>query len=302
MGRLEGLGRWLRWLRRGDRDLREIAGRERDLLEMQLAQGEALTKLQSQVETLAYRLRYLTEQVDLLKSSLELDPELPAEFERWKAAHPVPERPLVSVCVATFDRAETLVTRCIPSVLEQTYPHLELIVVGDGCTDDTAEAVARIRDPRLRFVNRPERGRYPEDPVRRWMVAGTPAMNEALSLARGDFVTHLDDDDKYLPDRLEKLVAFAREHGCDLVWHPFWAEEEDGRWTLNEAEELAWTRVTTSSVFYRSWFTRIPWDIEAHRLQEPGDWNRFRKMKYVGPLAMRYPEPLVWHSRERSRR
>lgn len=245
--------------------------------------------------------RHLTEQLDLLKSSLELDAHLIGDFQRWKALNPVPARPLVSVCVATFDRHETLTGRCLPSVFAQTYANVEVIVVGDACTDGTVEAVGRIDDSRLRFVNLPERGAYPEDPARRWMVAGTAAMNKALSLVQGDYVTHLDDDDEYLPDRIEKLVAFALSKGCDLVWHPFWCEDEEGRWGVNEAEAFAWTRVTTGSVLYRSWFTRILWDPDAHRLLEPGDWNRFRRMKYVGPVAMRCPEPLLRHYREKTR-
>jgi len=211
---------------------------------------------------------------------------------------PIPKEPLVSVCVATYNRARILTERCIPSILSQTYPKLELIVVGDGCSDETEELVAKIDDARLKFVNLPERGRYPDDPMRRWMVAGTQAMNHAMSLARGDYVTHLDDDDEYLPERLEKLVAFAAKNGCDLVWHPFWIEERGGKWRLIGANAFRIREVTTASVFYRAWFTRIKWDVEAHRLWEPGDWNRYRKIKYLGPQAMRYPEPLLKHYRE----
>src|SRR5262249_53275659 len=158
--------------------------------------------------------------------------------------------------------------------------------------DETPEAVGKIDDSRVRFINLPERGTYPEDPMLRWMVAGTAPVNTALSLARGQFVTHLDDDDRYAPDRLEKLVAFAVSHRCDFVWHPFWVEDGLGRWTLHEAPQFDRGNVTTSSVFYRSWFTQIPWDINAHQLREPGDWNRFRRIKYIGPVMERYPEPL----------
>lgn len=42
------------------------------------------------------------------------------------------------------------------------------------------------------------------------MVAGTPAANRALELADGAFVTHLDDDDRYAPDQIERLLEFAQ--------------------------------------------------------------------------------------------
>ena len=160
------------------------------------------------------------EQLDMLKSSLDVPRELVEEFFGWKARNPVPERPLVSVAVATYNRAEVLTRRCIPSVLGQTYENLELIVVGDHCTDGTEEAVSRIDDPRLKFVNLPEKSVYPEDPRRRWMVAGTPPTNEAFSMARGDYITQLDDDDEYLPERLEKLVAFAGRERVRLRMAP----------------------------------------------------------------------------------
>ena len=236
--------------------------------------------------------------VDLFKSSLEVPWQLFDEFREWRARTPIPKEPLVSVCVATYNRARLLTERSIPSVLSQTYPNFELIVIGDGCTDDTAELVAKVGDPRLRFVNLPEQGRYPAEPLRKWLVAGTPALNHAMSLAQGDYVTHLDDDDEYLPDRLEKLVTFAVASECDLIWHPFWIEEPNGEWRLIEAQAFTLGQVTTSSVFYRSWFTRIKWNVEAHRLMEPGDWNRFRRIKYTGPLIMRHPEPLLKHYRE----
>lgn len=253
-----------------------------------------------QVAAVRDRLNYAIDQVDVLKSSMEVPQEVVEDFRRWRSENPLPERPLVSVTVATYNRPRLLVERCIPSVLEQTYDNFELLVVGDGCSEETERAVAEIDDPRLTFLNLPERGSYPEDPERRWMVAGTPALNEGLSMARGDFITHLDDDDEYVPERLEKLVRFAVEGDYDFVWHPFWWESSPEEWTMSEAKDFALAQITTSSVFYRSWFKKFPWNPDAHRLMEPGDWNRFRRVKYVNPALKRYPEPLLKHYLERN--
>lgn len=259
-----------------------------------------LRKENNHLKAESKRLHSMVRQLSAFKLSLEVPEELVGEFFEWKARTPLPEEPLVSVVVATYNRARLLTERCIPSVLAQTYANLELIVVGDGCTDRTEDAVAGIGDPRLTFVNLPRRGRYPQEERRRWLVAGTPAMNRGMSMASGDFVTHLDDDDEYTPERIEKLVAFAAENGCDFLWHPFWAEDEWGNWQLVEAREFVRKQLTTSSVFYRSWFTRIEWSMDAHRLMEPGDWNRFRRIKYIGPSMMRHPEPLLRHYRQMS--
>ena len=259
---------------------------------------ESWRDLRAGLEQVHHSVAHQADQLDLLKSSLEVAPSLIEEFLEWKGRHPLSVRPLVSVCVATYNRAQLLVERCLPSVLGQSYPHLEVIVVGDGCTDDTADRIGILGDPRLRFVNLERRGDYPTDPLRHWMVAGTAAVNQALSQARGELITHLDDDDEYVPERLEKLDAFVRDEGCDLAWHPFWYENEDGRWILNDARRFAFACVTTSSVLYRSWFKKIPWDAQAHRLLEPGDWNRFRRLRYLGSVCRRFPEPLLRHYRE----
>ena len=239
---------------------------------MQKAVEYQKNALENQAAILRGQSELNLEQLDLLKSSLDVPRELVEEFFEWKARNPVPERPLVSVAVATYNRAELLTERCIPSVLGQTYENLELIVVGDHCTDGTEEAVARIDDPRLKFFNLPEKSVYPEDPRRRWMVAGTPPTNKAFSMAQGDYVTQLDDDDEYLPERLEKLVAFAGENECDFVWHPYWVEDEAGQ-RLVKAERFSYGQVTNASAFYRSWFKKIEADIDSHRLMEPGDWK-----------------------------
>jgi hypothetical protein len=249
---------------------------------------------------LEYLRLVVRDDMDLLKSSLEVPRHLFDDLREWRARTPIPREPLVSVCVATYNRARLLMERSIPSVLSQTYPHFELIVVGDGCTDETAELIAKVGDPRLKFVNLPNRGSYPAEPLNRWLVAGTQAINHGMSLAQGDYVTHLDDDDEYLPERLEKLVTFAVAKECDLVWHPFWMENPDNQWYLLEAPVFAFGHVTTASVLYRSWFTKIEWNVEAYRLIEPGDWNRYRRIKYLGPVSQRYPEPLLRHYRQQT--
>lgn len=245
----------------------------------------------------------MQDELDALRSRLDVPVDLLADFERDRKTSEYlrifekPE-PLVSVCVGTYNRADLVVNRCIRSVLDQEYTNLELIVVGDYCTDHTAEKIAAINDPRLTFINLPERGRYPENPSWRWMVAGTATVNHALMMARGDFITHLDDDDRYSTDRLGRLVRFAQEYKADLVWHPFWTEISPGKWKRNDALRLAGGHVTTSAIFYHRWFARIPWDIEAYRYNEPGDFNRLRKLKYLGINACRYPDPLLWHYKE----
>jgi len=245
----------------------------------------------------AHMTQVIRDEVEALKSGLKVRPELVEEFELWKATTPIPDEPLVTVCVATYNRPHLLVTRCLTSILAQTYKKLQILVIGDGCGVETQRAVETIDDPRITFFNLPERGHYPRSANRRWMVAGTAPANEGLRRATGDYITHLDDDDEYLPHRIERLVVFARDTKADFIWHPFFWESDNG-WFVHPCDELFFGSVTTSSVFYRCWFKKIEWDLDAHMWLEPGDWNRFRRIKFFQPLMLRYPEPLLRHYRE----
>jgi len=102
---------------------------------------------------------------------------------------------LVSIYVPTRDRVEQL-SRAVESVLSQTYRAIELIVVDDASSDATAEFLRRRAnsDDRLRFISNT-------------MPKGASASrNIAIMNSKGAFVTGLDDDDEFLPDRIEAFV------------------------------------------------------------------------------------------------
>jgi Glycosyl transferase family 2 len=105
--------------------------------------------------------------------------------------------PTVSVILPTYQRRE-LVQRAVASVLAQTYRDFELIVVDDGSTDGTGEALAPLGDA-IRYTWQPNRG-------------PAAARNAGLRLARGSIVAFLDSDDRWLPDHLETVVAMLEGH------------------------------------------------------------------------------------------
>ena len=140
------------------------------------------------------------------------------------AARPVtggaPE-PSVSVVVATFDRSNIL-PYAIESVLRQTRRDFELLVVGDGCTDDTADVVARFDDPRVRFVDLRPRVGDQSGPT-----------NAALEIARGRFVALLNHDDFWFPDHLERALATLEATKADLTFTLQLEADPDGQWRVN---------------------------------------------------------------------
>ena len=129
--------------------------------------------------------------------------------------------PLVSITLPTWDRAELLLTRSLPSLLEQTYAHLEVLVVGDAATAEVAEALAGHPDPRVRWANLNVRVLAHPDPSRQWLVGSTLARNLASTMARGRWILHFDDDDQLRPDAIERLLERARETLAEVVYGGF---------------------------------------------------------------------------------
>lgn len=123
-------------------------------------------------------------------------------------------RPLVSVIVPTFNRAD-LLRQTVDSVLAQTYPALELVVVDDGSTDGTA-AVLRGYGDRLRRVRQENRG-------------GTAARNAGTRVARGAFLNWLDHDDRMLPSKIARQMAvFDADPTLGLVHCGYYRVDRDG--------------------------------------------------------------------------
>jgi glycosyltransferase involved in cell wall biosynthesis len=208
--------------------------------------------------------------------------------------------PLVSVCVATSNRGQLLTERCLASLMRQTYRRLEIVVVGDNCTDDTAARVASIGDSRIRFENLPVRGPYPPPGWNRWRVAGTNAMNRALAMVSGDFVTHLDDDDQMYEERIEILLDAIRSSRVDLVFHPFFCQAANGVWSRFGNGEFRLGQMTTGSIFYHRYFAQFGWNVYAYRTGDPGDWHRLRRLQAIGVTSAYVDRALIYHFKEAS--
>jgi len=106
--------------------------------------------------------------------------------------------PAVSVLMSVRDGAPW-VREAVESVLAQTAPDLELIVIDDGSTDATPAVLASFRDSRLRVEHQPPAGL-------------TRALNRARGLARAPLLARLDADDLALPERLARQRAFLDSH------------------------------------------------------------------------------------------
>lgn len=103
-----------------------------------------------------------------------------------------------SVVITTFNRVDTL-PRAVHSVLSQQDVNLELIIVDDGSTDETASFLDKVDDPRVAVVRRDNGGL-------------SAARNTGVSRASGEWITFLDDDDAALPGWLSTLAGLIDDH------------------------------------------------------------------------------------------
>jgi glycosyltransferase involved in cell wall biosynthesis len=111
------------------------------------------------------------------------------------------EKALVSVVIPAFNAASDI-RQTLDSVLAQTYPEIEVIVVDDGSADDTSAIVANFvrKDPRFKLLRQTNAG------------VGA-ARNAAIGAARGKYIAPLDADDLWFPEKLEKQVACMEQSG-----------------------------------------------------------------------------------------
>jgi glycosyltransferase involved in cell wall biosynthesis len=114
--------------------------------------------------------------------------------------------PDVSVIIPTHNRASSLAT-AIASALGQYAQDVEIVVVDDASTDNTADVVAQYADSRIKYVRQP---------VTRGVAA---ARNEGIRRSSGRFIAFLDDDDEWMPDKLAlQLPEFYRDDNVGLVY------------------------------------------------------------------------------------
>lgn len=108
------------------------------------------------------------------------------------------EQPLVSTVIPTYNRVND-VPIAVRSALAQTYANQEIIVVDDGSSDETRLALDREFGDQIRYFYKENGG-------------VSDARNHGIERARGAYIAFLDSDDEWLPDKLERQVAYLQAH------------------------------------------------------------------------------------------
>jgi glycosyltransferase involved in cell wall biosynthesis len=199
-----------------------------------------------------------------------------------------------SVIIPTHNRRETLLA-AIASALEQTRPPAEIIVVADGCTDGTQDAVRSLGDRRVTLLDLPKAPGY-----------GYGNRNIAADAATGDVVAWLGDDDLYLPDHLARAGELFDRLDLDIVQANACIVHRDDRlepvgtdWRVPRYRErflaAVWGIPMTAVSHRAALLAQVGgWDSD---MLQGGDMDLWRRMVRAGARTAMLDESTVLHIR-----
>ena len=220
------------------------------------------------------------------------------------AAAPAPTSqplPLVTVRIPTFGSVDLLIERTLPSVLNGSYPNIEVLVCSDGPQPHARAAVEAVEDRRVRYLELERRLPYPERARPFWQTAGTYPVNRLLDEARGDFVAPLDHDDAFTRDHVDRLLGGLRSGQVDFVFGQALTEYEDRTWGIIGSSPLRHGHIVHASVLYSmERLGHMRYDPHAWMLDEPGDWNLWRRFGEAGAAIGHMATPVAVHFGEGS--
>lgn len=110
---------------------------------------------------------------------------------------------MVSIIIPSYNRENTII-RSVESVLHQTYPDIEVIIVDDGSTDSTLSMLNSIDDDRLIIIHQDHKG-------------ACAARNKGIEVARGQYIAFHDSDDTCRPNRIEMELNALLENDADFI-------------------------------------------------------------------------------------
>ena len=114
-------------------------------------------------------------------------------------------RPLLTIALPVYNGAATL-DLAIRSILQQSFPNWEMIILDDASTDDSRAVMRSFQDPRIRLVEGDKN------------IGLSARLNMAVDMAEGSYFARMDQDDISFPDRLEKQLDYLQQHpGIDLL-------------------------------------------------------------------------------------
>lgn len=184
--------------------------------------------------------------------------------------------PLVSVITPTWQRHNLLLSRCIPSVLAQSYRAVEHVAVSDGPDPELAARIAgehgaALASGALRFAELPE-----HDPGARW---GHRARLHGIGMAAGQYIAYLDDDNEFRPQHLSSVMAQITAQGAGFGYSQALFHQDTARWVVGAAPPSYGQIDTSVIVHHRDLLAMASWRDEG---QETVDWDLAQRWLQAG--------------------
>lgn len=134
---------------------------------------------------------------------------------------------LVSIITPNYNCGR-FIAQTIESVLAQTYTNWEMLIVDDCSTDDSVQIAQNYaaKDSRIKVIQNEKNS------------GAAISRNKAIELAQGEFIAFLDSDDLWMPDKLEKQIAFMRENNCDFSFTEYEHIDEENHSLLKVAKVI----------------------------------------------------------------
>lgn len=181
---------------------------------------------------------------------------------RWNAAVPFAQQkqPDISVVMAVYN-GETYVKKAIQSILDQTCPGYEFIIINDASTDATESILRSFDDPRMHIITNGTN------------LGLTRSLNRGIGLARGRYIARMDADDISLPHRLATQIAFLesnKDHA--LVGSSYYSIDETGK--INALIEVLKKNTDISrGLLKKNWFGHGSLMFRKEAFDEIGGYN-----------------------------
>ncbi len=197
----------------------------------------------------------------------------------------------ISVIIPTYNRA-SLIERALQSVLDQSYPDLEVIIVDDCSSDNTEEVVTGLNDDRIKFIKHTKnRG-------------ANAARNTGIKAASGEFIAFQDSDDEWMPGKLAKQIEAFKHAPADtgVVYTAFWRMEGKEKSYTPSRDVLTTNGFLLEELLKRNFITTQSILVKKTCFDEVGLFDeampRLQDWELLLRLSKHYPflfidEPLV---------
>lgn len=207
---------------------------------------------------------------------------------------------LVSIIIPVYN-VQNYIHVCLDSVVNQTYSHLDIVLIDDGSTDDSGKICDRYaaRDSRIRVIHQQNLG-------------AANAKNAGLDIAKGDFITFLDSDDWVEHNWIERMLCASETYDADVVECSFLMEYTMGTEHGSNQTELSPTSFITEEylrMYPQMWTCALFWnklfkaalisDVRFHKERRCIDDEFFTYKAITGAKKVLRINDELYHYRQR---